>query len=318
MNCKEVARRCRQRFIDVEWWTRALARGYGRADYLNFLRERGFRFKVVRVNDYRMKIDLNDHAITPDLFLHGHWEPYESQLMGRVLRRGMTFVDIGAHVGYYSLLAARVVGPTGLVLSFEPSPDNFALLMENIGLNGLAGTIRAENVALGARRGAADLYLSTYNTGDHRLYSTLPDDNELFNAGAPRRSTRVPVIPLDEYLSRQGISEVGVVKMDVQGAEMGVLAGMRQTLSRHPQPILFTEFWPHGLLRSGTEPRAVLDFLTGEVGLSLFHILPEERRVVPIEPVSFASQMRAVDPSAQIDLLGCPATSQRLLETIGL
>lgn len=318
MHYKEAARRYRQRFIDVEWQARALVRGYGRADYLNFLRAKGFRFKVVRVNDYRMKIDLNDNVISPALFLDGRWEPYESQLMSKVLRPGMTLVDVGAHVGYYSLLAAQAVGPTGLVVSFEPSPDNFALLTENIGLNGLSKTIRAENVALGARRGEASLYLSTYNTGDHRLYSTLPDDDEMFNAGAHRRHTRVPVMPLDEYLSRQGIPRVDAVKIDVQGAEMGVLSGMKQTLLRDPQPILFTEFWPHGLLRFGTEPRAVLDFLTGEVGLSLFHILPEERRVVPIEPASFASRMLDVDPMEQIDLLGCPATRQGLLEAIGL
>ena len=318
MHYREVALRCREALTDVSWPFRALVRGYGRADYLNFLRARGFRFKNVKVNDYRMRIDLSDNIIAPHLFLHGHWEAYESQLMGRLLRPGMTFVDVGAHIGYYSLLAARAVGPAGRVVSFEPSPDNFALLTENIRLNGLSKIVRAENLALGAGRGEADLHLSTCNTGDHRLYSTLDDDDEMFNAGMHRQSVRVPVISLDEYLGREGVERVDVVKIDVQGAEMDVLLGMRQTLARSPQVVLFTEFWPHGLLRFGTEPRAVLDFLTGEVGLSLFQILSEERRVVPVEPASFASRTRGAEPLEQIDLLGCRPPSPGLTESLGL
>ena len=318
MRYREFARRCRETLIDASWQARVLVRGYGRADYLNFLRDRGFRFKNVKVNDYRMRIDLSDNIIAPHLFLHGHWEPYESQLMGRLLRPGMTFVDVGAHIGYYSLLAARAVGPAGRVVAFEPSPDNFALLAENVRLNGFSKIVRAENMALGAERGEANLHLATYNTGDHRLYSTLPDDDDLFNAGGHRRSVRVPVIALDEYLSREGGTRVDVVKIDVQGAEMGALTGMRQTLARSERVILFTEFWPHGLLRFGTEPRAVLDFLTGEMGLSLFQILSEERRVVPIEPASFASRTRRADPLEQIDLLGYRQPDPELTELIGL
>lgn len=305
---KEIAHSYRQRFIDIEWQVRALVKGYDRMSYLGFLRARGFRYKILPVNDYRMKLDLNDNVITPTLFSESHWEPYESSLMSKLLRRGMTFVDVGAHVGYYSLLAAQVVGPTGLVVSFEPSPDNFALLTENVRLNGFSKTILTEHAALGAECGEANLYLSSYNTGDHRMYSTLPDDDNTFNAGARRRSVQVSVASLDEYLSRRGISQVDMIKIDVQGAEMDVLKGMKGTLLHKPQPILFTEFWPHGLLRFGTEPQTVLDFLTEEIGLSLFQILPNGQRVRRIVPTSFASQTRDIDPLTQIDLLGCVPT----------
>lgn len=318
MPYKDVARHCYRGYLDLKWHLRALVKGQSKGDHLNFLKAKGSRFHVVEVNDYCMKIDLNDNVITPNLFLHGCWEPYESQLMTKLLRPGMTVVDVGAHAGYYSLLAARVVGPTGRVVSFEPSPDNFALLTENIKLNQLSQTIHAENAALAAAAGEADLFLSTHNTGDHRIYSTLRDDDEMFNAGAPRRSVRVPVVSLDDYLSRQDISQVDMIKIDVQGAEMGVLSGMKQTLLHSPHLLLFTEFWPHGLLRFGTEPQAVLSFLTDEVGLTLFHILPKERRVVPIEPASFALQTRDIDPTEQIDLLGCPSPSPGLLEALGL
>lgn len=283
--------------------------------YRRFLRRIGARFTTVRVNSYRMKIDLNDNVISTWLFLYGQWEPYETELMSKLLCPGMTFVDVGAHIGYYSLLAAHVVGHSGRVLAFEPSPDNFTLLKENIRLNGLSETIHAENAALASQRGEIDLYLSTYNSGDHRIYPTTSDDDAIFNAGARRPSVRVPAITLDEYLNQQDISQIDVVKIDVQGAEMEVLLGMRETFLRSSQPLLFIEFWPHGLLRCGTEPQALLSFLADELSLSLLHILPQEQRVVPIEPISFTSRTQSVDPRQQIDLICC-RSPHKMLEDI--
>jgi FkbM family methyltransferase len=227
----------------------------------------------------------------------------------------MTVIDIGAHVGYYSLLAARSIGSTGRVISFEPSPGNFELLVYNIGLNGLGKIIQAENAALGDVSGELDLYLSIYNTGDHRIYQTLSDDDEIFNAGAVRPSVRVAVMALDEYLAERDISKVDIVKIDVQGAEMSVLSGMKKTLLANPELLLFTEFWPHGLRRFGTEPQKLLEFLVDEIGLSLFQILAEEQRVVPITPASFASQTQNVDRQQQIDLIGAHPNS-KLLERL--
>jgi FkbM family methyltransferase len=313
MAYKDVAR---EKFLELSWPLRRLIRGYKKSDYLGFLQAKGVRFKVVQVNDYRMKVDLKDNVITPSLFVHGCWEPYESQLMATLLRPGMTVIDVGAHVGYYSLLAARAVGSTGRVISFEPSPGNFDLLINNIRLNGLSRIIQAENAALGDVSGELDLYLSSYNTGDHRIYSTLSDDDEIFNAGALRQTVRVPIMTLDEYLGHQDIAKVDMVKIDVQGAEMGVLCGMKQTLLRNPALLLFTEFWPHGLRRCGTEPERLLNFLVDEIGLSLFQILGEEQRLVSIKPASFASQTRDVDPREQIDLLCSASPSAKLLESI--
>jgi FkbM family methyltransferase len=313
MTFKDVTR---ERFLELSWPLRRLVRGYDKSDYAGFLKAKGVRFKVIKVNDYRMKIDMQDNVITPYLFVHGCWEPYESQLMTTLLRPGMTVIDIGAHVGYYSLLAARVVGSTGRVISFEPSPGNFDLLVNNIRLNRLGTVIQAENAAVGDVCGELDLYLSSYNTGDHRMYSTLSDDDEIFNAGALRQRVRVAVLALDEYLDERNISKVDIVKIDVQGAEMDVFSGMKKTFLRNPQLLLFTEFWPHGLRRSGTDPQELLDFLVDEIGLSLFQILPEEQRVVPVTPASFGSQTRNVDPQQQIDLLCCNAPSKKLLEKI--
>ena len=316
MPYKETARRYYRGFRETAWLIRELLKGGGKDEHFKLLRKMGVRFKIVEANGYRIKIDLRDNVISPFLFVHGCWEPYETQLMTSLLRPGMTVIDVGAHVGYHSLLAAKAVGSTGRVISFEPSPGNFALLTENISLNKLSKIIRAENAAVADYSGELELYLSSYNTGDHRIYSTQSDDDDIFNAGAHRQSVRVAVLNLDDYLSEHGISRVDLVKIDVQGAEMGVLAGMKKTLLSNPHLLLFTEFWPHGLRRFGVEPQSLLHFLVDEIGLSLFHILPDEQRVVPIKPASFASQTQNVDPLLQIDLLCCASPDPALLEKI--
>lgn len=316
MQRSETSNRYYQGLHDVGSLIRALMRGGGKEEHLRLLRTMGVHYKVVKVNNCRMKIDLRDNIISRYLFVDGVWEPYESQLMSNLLLPGMTVIDVGAHIGYHSLLAAQAIGTKGRVISFEPSPDNYRLLTENIQLNGFSEVIHAENAALSDQRGELELFLSSYNTGDHRIYSTLSDDDELFNAGAQRLSVKVAALKLDDYLDQQHVSHVDLIKIDVQGAEMSVLSGMKQTLLRNPELILFTEFWPHGLRRFGTEPQDLLSFLVDEIGFSLFHIQPEEHRVVPVTPESFASQTRDADPVLQIDLLCCASPSPALLERI--
>ncbi|HEX4679272.1 MAG TPA: FkbM family methyltransferase [Gaiellaceae bacterium] len=82
----------------------------------------------------------------------------------------MTFVDAGAHVGYYTVLAGRLLGPRGLVLAFEPNPRNYELLLANVWRNGLANVV-CFPWALSDETGFTDLYLSAENSGDHRIYA---------------------------------------------------------------------------------------------------------------------------------------------------
>jgi hypothetical protein len=103
----------------------------------------------------------HDDWITPVLAQQRVLEPGETDFLESRLRAGMTFLDLGAHIGYFSLVAGRLVGPRGLVLAFEPDPRNFELLLANVWRNGLANVVRFPWAV-----GEASCFASLYLLGD--------------------------------------------------------------------------------------------------------------------------------------------------------
>ena len=154
------------------------------------------------------------------LYYFGNWEPQVTAFLERRLHSGDGFVDVGANIGYFSLLAAQKVGPRGPVVSIEASPGIFALLTANIARN--HACIRALNLAAADARGQLPLYAGDEgNCGG----STL--------APAPgvTAKTLVEAAPLDEILTPEETRSARLVKIDVEGAEAAVLAGMTTLLA---------------------------------------------------------------------------------------
>ncbi len=217
----------------------------------------------VLVDGHRIRLDEMDSLL---LSVNGRYEAVEQTLFVSCLRPGDVVLDIGAHVGVYTLQAARAVGPQGHVHSFEPSATTFALLEQNIALNGYTN-VTAVRAAVSAAAGDAELTLSVDNTGDNSL---------LAEQTSGRRTERVRTVTVDDHLAGQ--PRVDVVKMDVQGAEPAALAGARATLAANESLILFTELSPAHLVDwggLGDYTRAL-----AELGFELFEIL-DDGGVVP-------------------------------------
>jgi FkbM family methyltransferase len=191
-------------------------------------------------------IDADDDVIRPAIGQHGVWEPGETALLLQWLAPGMTFIDIGAHVGYYTLLGARRVGPSGLVLAFEPGPRNYELLLANVWRNGFTNVV-CFPWAVSDHVGFLDLFLDDRNTGDNR---TFPSPG--------RRCARVRAVALDALPSIR--PPIDVVKIDVQGSEDAVIAGMGDLLARSPAARVTLEYWPFGLRARGRDERATLRY----------------------------------------------------------
>jgi FkbM family methyltransferase len=202
----------------------------------------------VKVLGRPMYLDLRDVGFARPLYEKGVHEPAETDFLAKVLRPGMTFVDIGANIGYYTILGAAAVGKEGRVIAFEPEPHNLEILKKNIALNRF-GNVVIENKAISDRAGPAELFLSEDNYGDHRIYRG--------RAEKARPSVPIETVSLDEYVRQRGL-RVDVIKMDIQGAEFAALQGMRKTLAENEDIILVTEFWPLGLTAFGVRPE---DFL---------------------------------------------------------
>jgi FkbM family methyltransferase len=168
----------------------------------------------------------------------------ERRIVRSMVRPGMTCVDVGANVGHYTRLLARLVGPEGRVLAFEPSHSNFALLAHRR----LGPNVETFQAAVGGSNGTTALHLSSTLNVDHRTYAT--DD--------VRATVQVPLVRLDDALRGE---PVDFVKMDVQGYELHVLRGMTGILGGRRPLSMILEFWPWGIRKAGGEPREPLDVL---------------------------------------------------------
>jgi FkbM family methyltransferase len=184
----------------------------------------------------------------------GVLEPGLTRRFTASLASGMTVVDVGANVGMYTLIAARAVAPDGRVYSFEPTPRTFAILKDNIQVNGLleSGLVDCRRMAVTDRPGTARL--ATYRgNGGH---------NTLFPGGSAPEFTDVDTVTLDDALA--GVPRVDVIKIDVEGAEPLVWNGMSRTIRQNPAVKVFVEFAPSHLSRAGQNPGEFLDRLAAD------------------------------------------------------
>ena len=170
----------------------------------------------------------------------------EATLLRKLVRPGMQVVDVGANIGLYSLLLARLVEPGGSVLAFEPEPNLFAVLRENCASNH-ATNVTPCPCALGRTNGLATFHRSAFNSGDNRLG----------NASMAHDPVEVRVERFDDLYPD---SRPDFVKIDVQGHEFAALAGMERALSANPNLQVLFEFSPAGLRRAGTAPELLLAF----------------------------------------------------------
>ena len=165
--------------------------------------------------------------------LNGEFETSELRFVESYLEAGMTVLDIGAHHGLYSLLAAKRVGKNGRVRSFEPSPRECKSLKQNLRIN-RCRNVQVESFALGSSAGRAELFL--VEGAEDVCNSLRPPAAEVAVAKVP-----VEVRSLDEYLEQQRIKKVDFIKLDVEGAELEVLRGASRLLRSAERPVILAE-----------------------------------------------------------------------------
>jgi len=159
------------------------------------------------------------------IYLHGSWEDIVSRILCQEVRRGMTTLDIGAHVGYYTLLMAKRVGEEGRVIAFEPNADVRKYIEQSVQRNGYSSVTLCP-YALFHKGGFGAL------EGSDNLQSRLSQQLDASEGS-------FPVVVFDDVKESLGIDKVDFLKMDVEGAELDILFGMRATLEQfHPRMIV--------------------------------------------------------------------------------
>ncbi len=234
-----------------------------------------------RVGDTPLSLcvhDERDRYVSQRLREEGVWEPYETELVLAALAPGDVFVDAGANIGYFSILAAARVGPAGAVYAFEPDPGNAALLRASATLNGLADTVTVVEAALAREAGSAELFLSADNLGDHQLFS----------GDEARDSVAVAKLNGAAYLAPR-VNRIAMVKVDTQGFEYEVLAGLMPLLQQLPAaPRLLVELTPYSLAQAGASGRALVEMLA-ELEAPMWIIDHIEHRLVASDAEALAT-----------------------------
>jgi FkbM family methyltransferase len=195
------------------------------------------RLEVVVVGGSRMRIDTTDVAGRM-LATSGVWEPHVTASLRSVLRRGDVVADVGANIGYFTLLAARLVGSAGRVYAVEPSPGTYAALLDNIGRNGL-GNVTPVQAAAGAEAGEATL--RDVVEGTNRGASSLRSDPERGWGVRKAVAVTVPMLPLADIVLAEEWPSLRVVKIDVEGFEADVVRGLVPILDAGHRPAVLVE-----------------------------------------------------------------------------
>jgi FkbM family methyltransferase len=201
----------------------------------------------------RLRLDLDTY---PDCCMaFGLYELDTARVLRRLLRPGDTFIDGGANIGYFTLLAAKAVGPRGGVHAFEPQPENRRRLADHAAANGLADIITIHPVALSDKPGAVELHTYANPAANHGQ-STM-----FILPGTETRSVRVETVRLDDYLPD---AAPRLIKLDIEGAEPLAISGMVQMLRRH-RPAVIVELNAATLGRAGFSVREPVDRLLAAV-----------------------------------------------------
>ena len=236
---------------------------------------RGEPFRMVMLAEmggYEFLCDLRD-AISREVCCTGQYEPQETALIRRLLRPGMTFVDVGANWGYYTLVAAHLVARTGRVVSLEPHPGLYRVLEGNVRRNNLSHVVTL-NVAASDRPGR--LALNEYDPASGNFGVSRLDPS----GGDVTRGCEVDAADLDHLLEQAGVDVIDLMKIDVEGAEGLAVAGLKRKLGSFKIRRLLLELHPAELLAHKHTPRNVLEQLAkcGYRSWSVDHSAPMTRR----------------------------------------
>jgi FkbM family methyltransferase len=198
---------------------------------------------------FYMLLNPTEH-IQQQLFWYGYYEKELGIILKKILRPNDAFLDIGANIGYFSLLAANN-SPTIKVISFEPVNDLFQKLNENISINNIKN-IMSVNTAVGETNEEKELFISA---NDNLGMSSFQQPENYSG-----KKEKVKVVAIDDWFKTSGLNKIDLIKLDVEGSELATLKGMKEVL-QNQRPALIVEVNPETLGMFGLKPVDIFDYL---------------------------------------------------------
>jgi len=252
------------------------------------------------VQGSKMYVNTNETGVVPRLLTSGVMEKYETGLFKKMIKENMRVVDIGANIGYYTLIAARLVGKKGVVYAFEPVPSNYKLLCKNIKENNYTNIIPISK-AVSNKRGKSKLWLDKIDLA----IPSFSKDNVLFfsqeKALEKNNFVEAEVTTLDRFFKNVvGNNKIDLIKIDTQGAEGHIIDGAEEILKNNNNLKIFMEFWPDGIKKIGSDPLKLL-YRLQEYGFKI-SIINETKQI--LEPIKDVFEFyKKIKPGEEFNLL---------------
>ena len=224
----------------------------------------------IMLEGYKLKLDKNDSL---RLSINPNYEEMTGSVIRDIVKPGDLVIDVGANIGYWTLVFSKLVGSQGTVFAFEPEESNYYILTDNILNNGIKNVF-GFRVGLSNDYKVGKLYLCKTNSGDHR---TVDDGNREVQTVQYKRLDDI-AHPI--YLYKQ----INLIKIDIQGAEMMFLEGAQEFFKRNKNIKIITEVWDYGLKRAGSSAEEYLTALQ-DLGFS-FRLIDESKNHNPLLPIS--------------------------------
>ena len=233
--------------------------------------------KVIEIQGSKMFINIKDESHALRETFEGYvnnliHEKATTDLFKRIVKKGDVVVDLGANIGYFTLLAAKIVGNEGKVFAFEPEPNNFKYLRKNIEINNYTNVVALQK-AVSEKNERIKLFICPYESGHHTI-----KQQDGIKAYRPEvfykeKSIDIEAVSLDGFF--EGKRKIDVVKMDVEGAEALALRGMDEILRANRNIKIFVEFFPLLIEKMGDYPKEFIRELLEDYKFSIF-VIPDD------------------------------------------
>ena len=199
---------------------------YYHINILNQLKLPFIKKELLEINGHPLSIIPGDRGISAQLLLYKTHEPLSTHFLTKVLKEGMTCIDIGSNIGYYACLESKLVGTSGQIIAIEPSPKNYEFLKKNLKLQPIQN-YKSFNFACGDSNGFTDFFVSDRSNWSRVVTNedqrTIDDNTEII---------KVKLMTLDTFVQEQKFDKINLIRMDVEGYETDVYTGMRETIKK--------------------------------------------------------------------------------------
>lgn len=211
-------------------------------------------------------VNTDDVSLAPHLLTKGYWEIWITNFFLNTLSEGMTVLEIGSNIGYYTVLAASEVGSSGTVYSFEADVNNYQILHRNVELNGFLERVHLVNKAVLDEAKTVRFH----KLKSHHGSNSIIDFSEEFLSKYMDESTVsiVEAVSMDTFFKEE-YPKVNLVKIDAEGSEPKIFKGMNQFLARNSRIKVICEFAPNLIAQAGESPSKFLRYLSQDLSFKL-------------------------------------------------